>query len=115
MAMMTKRPFGRMPDGTPVEEFTLRDGDCSCEILTYGGALRSLVVPDRDGKPVDILLGFDTLEDYRAQDKFMGAGTATGSAAAALSWKERSTFCGPTTAPTTSTAARRGSTNRSGR
>ncbi len=73
MAMMTKRPFGRMPDGTPVEEFTLRDGDCSCEILTYGGALRSLVVPDRDGKPVDILLGFDTLEDYRAQDKFMGA------------------------------------------
>ncbi|MDE6590253.1 MAG: galactose-1-epimerase, partial [Oscillospiraceae bacterium] len=68
-----RRIFGYMPDGTPVEELTLRDGACACEVITYGGAVRSLVVPDRDGNPVDVVLGFDTLEDYMAQDKYIGA------------------------------------------
>ena len=67
-----RRPFGTMPGGTPVEELVLRDGDCSCSILTYGGAVRSLAVPGKDG-PVDVALGFDTLEDYITQDKYLGA------------------------------------------
>ena len=65
--------FGRMPDGTIVELITLRDGACACEIITLGGAVRSLTVPARDGTPVDVALGFDTLEDYRRQDKYIGA------------------------------------------
>ncbi|MDE6280727.1 MAG: galactose-1-epimerase, partial [Oscillospiraceae bacterium] len=65
--------FGRMPDGTEVEEITLRNGGMACKVITYGGAVRSLVVPDRDGNPVDVVLGFDTLEDYMAQDKYIGA------------------------------------------
>ena len=65
--------FGRMPDGAPVELLTLRDGACACGIITYGGAVRSLTVPARDGAPVDVALGFDTLEDYRTQDKYIGA------------------------------------------
>lgn len=65
--------FGTMPDGTPVEEYTLSHGGFTCKILTYGGALRSLTVPDRAGAAVDVLLGFDTPEDYREQDKYLGA------------------------------------------
>lgn len=65
--------FGRMPGGAPVEQLTLRDGDMTCRIITYGGAVRALTVPDREGRPVDVALGFDTLEDYLAQDKYMGA------------------------------------------
>ena len=65
--------FGRMPDGTQVDQITLRDGAVTCRILTYGGAVRSLIVPDRAGNPVDVALGFDRLEDYMAQDKYMGA------------------------------------------
>ena len=65
--------FGRMPDGAPVELLTLRDGAYTCEIITYGGAVRSLSVPARDGASVDVALGFDTLEDYRTQDKYIGA------------------------------------------
>ena len=65
--------FGRMPDGALVEQITLRNGPMTCQILTYGGAVRSLVAPDRDGNPVDVALGFDTLEGYMAQDKYMGA------------------------------------------
>ena len=57
--------FGHMPDGTLVELLTLRDGACTCEIITYGGAVRSLTVPDRNGAPVDVVLGFDALDDYR--------------------------------------------------
>lgn len=68
-----RRIFGHMPGGTAVEELTLRDGALVCRIITYGGAVRSLTVPDRDGNPVDVALGFDTLEDYLAQDKYLGA------------------------------------------
>ena len=67
------RPFGTLPDGQPVELITLRKGRLSCEILTYGGALRSLTVPGRQGGEVDVLLGLPTLEDYLHQDKFLGA------------------------------------------
>lgn len=67
------RPFGAMPDGTPVEEVVLQRGGKSCSVITYGGALRALAVPDREGMPVDVVLGFDHLEDYRRQDKYLGA------------------------------------------
>lgn len=67
------RIFGHMPGGSPVEEITLTDGALSCSVLSYGGAVRTLTVPDRAGRPVDIVLGFDNLEDYRAHDKYMGA------------------------------------------
>lgn len=67
------RIFGRMPDGRLVEEIVLSGGPLSCGIITYGGALRTLSVPDRTGRPVDVVLGLDSLEDYRAQDKFLGA------------------------------------------
>ena len=67
------RPFGTLPDGQPVALITLRKGRLSCELLTYGGALRSLTVPGRQGEEVDVLLGLPTLEDYLRQDKFLGA------------------------------------------
>lgn len=73
-----RRAFGHMPDGSEVEEITLRalgpeDGRYVCKIITYGGAVRALTMPDREGNPVDVVLGFDTLEDYRNQDKYIGA------------------------------------------
>lgn len=65
--------FGVMPDGTNVEQYTLTAGALSCGIITFGGSLRSLRVPDRNGKSVDVLLGFDTLEAYRTHGKSLGA------------------------------------------
>ena len=69
----SRRLFGLLPDGRAVEELTLRSGALSCSILTYGGAVRTLTVPDRAGRPVDVVLGFDRLEDYLAQDGYLGA------------------------------------------
>ena len=55
-----RTPFGTMPDGRLVEQIFLEKGTMSCQILTYGGAVRALTVPDRDGKPV----GFNILDNY---------------------------------------------------
>ena len=93
MEQQARIPFGRMPDGTAVETVVLQRGKLSCRILTYGGAVQSLIVPDRDGNPVDVVLGFDTLEDYRKQDKYIGAligryGNRIGGASFSLNGKE---------------------------
>ncbi len=73
MTAKTTTPFGVMPGGAPVDLLTLKRGKLICRIITYGGAVQSLTVPDRNGDPVDVVLGFDTLEDYLRQDKYIGA------------------------------------------
>lgn len=73
MGEQNQIPFGRMPGGAVVEELTLRAGALFCSIITYGGAVRTLTIPDRVGRPVDVVLGCDTLEAYLSQDKFLGA------------------------------------------
>ena len=65
--------FGKTSRGESVSLITLRSGDLACGILTYGGAVAFLDVPNRDGAPVDVVLGFDTIEDYEKQDKYIGA------------------------------------------
>lgn len=71
-------PFGKMPDGTPVEIFTLSDGPYEARITTYGGVVVSLKAPDRNGKSGDVVLGFDNVDGYIANfngssDAFFGA------------------------------------------
>lgn len=73
MGEVNRAIFGYMPDNSPVEEITLRCGILSCGIITYGGAIRTLTVPDKFGKPVDVVLGFDTVENYMKQDGYLGA------------------------------------------
>lgn len=69
---MERTPFGAARDGRAVDEIILDNGILRCSLLTYGAALRGLVAQGRRG-PVDTVLGFDRMEDYEAQDKFMGA------------------------------------------
>jgi aldose 1-epimerase len=58
-------PFGKTRAGEPVELFTLTNSKgMQADIMTYGGILVSLKVPDRSGKPADIVLGFDSLDGY---------------------------------------------------
>src|SRR5580692_3238648 len=75
---VTSEPFGKTQDGTPVEIFTLNDGAYEARIGTYGGTVVSLKVPDRDGKPADVVLGFDNRDGYVSNfngpsDAFFGA------------------------------------------
>lgn len=75
---VTSEPFGKMPDGTPVELYTLSNGACEARIATYGGAVISFKAPDRNGKSADVVLGFDDLTGYIANcngpaNKFFGS------------------------------------------
>ena len=69
---MERTPFGAARDGRAVDEIILDNGILRCSLLTYGAARRGLVAQGRRG-PVDTVLGFDRMEDYEAQDQFMGA------------------------------------------
>src|SRR5271156_3252194 len=63
---VTSQPFGKMPDGTPIEIFTLSDGAYEARISAYGGIVVSLKAPDRNGKVADVVLGFDDADGYVA-------------------------------------------------
>lgn len=67
-----KRPFGKTKNGEAVELFTLKDGDASVEIITYGAAIRSINVPV-GGKVRDVALGFDDIAGYESNKCFHGA------------------------------------------
>lgn len=71
---ITKAPFGQMPDGRAVDIYTLRNskGAEAC-ILTYGGIVQKLTMPDRNGQFADIVLGFDNLQDYINKSPYFGA------------------------------------------
>lgn len=66
-------PFGISSEGEKVFSVALDNGVISCEILTYGATLRTLLVPDRAGVRQDIILGYDTLREYEMQDGYLGA------------------------------------------
>jgi len=71
---MKSRCFGKLPSGESIEAFTLTgSGGASLEFMTYGGIVRSIQMPDRDGILADVVLGFDSLEPYLAGHPFFGA------------------------------------------
>ncbi len=66
--------YGTMPDGTEVRRFTLsnRQG-AELSIIEYGATITDLLVPDSEGNPTNVVLGYRTLEDYMKGDMFFGA------------------------------------------
>ena len=73
-ADLGRRPFGKMPDGTLVEAFTLKNAHgLEARIISYGAIVQSLLVPDGKGGTVDVVLGFDTLDEYVKGNPYFGA------------------------------------------
>lgn len=68
------KPFGKTADGTPVEVFTLtnRHG-VKLRAMTYGAIVLGLETPDREGKLADIVLGYNTLDEYIKDTPYFGA------------------------------------------
>ena len=67
------KPFGTTPDGEPVFLVQLNNGALACQIITFGATIRSLTVPDQNGAPVDVVLGYDTLAEYVHNGGYLGA------------------------------------------
>ena len=71
---ITQAPFGQLPDGRAITQFTLTNaGGMVAKIIDYGGIITELHAPDRDGNLADVVLGFDTLEPYRTDSPYFGA------------------------------------------
>ncbi len=70
---LERSPFGTMPDGTPVERFTLRNAaGMTAKVMGYGARLTELHVPDRDGRLANVVLGFDNLAQYLGKEPHLG-------------------------------------------
>ncbi|MFJ5027205.1 aldose epimerase family protein [Streptomyces sp. NPDC088560] len=66
--------FGTLSDGTDVHRWTLERAGTRVEILTYGGIVRALEVPDREGLRANVVLGFSSLDGYLAHpEPYFGA------------------------------------------
>jgi aldose 1-epimerase len=71
---ITKASFGKTAGGKGVAIYTLTNSrGAEAKIITYGGAVVSLKVPDKNGKLADVVLGFDSVTDYEKHMSYIGA------------------------------------------
>lgn len=73
MAITTKS-FGKTPDGTQVNLYTIQNNNgFTAKVTNFGAILVSLFVPDKDGQTTDVVLGFDSVDGYLTNVSFFGA------------------------------------------
>ncbi|MEZ4896515.1 MAG: aldose epimerase family protein [Saprospiraceae bacterium] len=66
--------FGTLANGQKVTQFRITNPNgLEMRLIDYGCLMTNLLVPDRSGKLVDVLLGFDRLEDYVKDSPYFGA------------------------------------------
>jgi aldose 1-epimerase len=71
---VTRSPFGTAPDGQKVELFTLTNASgMEVQVLSYGGIVKSIRVPDRHGKFANVVLGYDSMDGYATNPPYLGA------------------------------------------
>ncbi|MFI4890194.1 MAG: aldose epimerase family protein [Steroidobacterales bacterium] len=71
---ITHTGFGRLPDGTAVKLYRLRNRrGMEARIATYGGIVTYLTAPDRHGRYADVVLGYDSLAGYLQSSPYFGA------------------------------------------
>jgi aldose 1-epimerase len=73
-AQAARASFGHTADGRNVEIVTLTNSrGMQARVMSYGASLQSLLVPDRNGKLADIVLGYDNLQGYLDRRQYFGA------------------------------------------
>ena len=73
-AEVARKNFGELADGTRIEAIVLSNaGGTSATIITLGATIQSLLVPDRNGKSADIVLGHATPDEYLEKPQYFGA------------------------------------------
>ena len=70
---ITKQSFGVLRSGEEVTAYTLVNGYGFVTVLDFGGIIHSIVVPDKDGTPTDVALGYDTPQEYLEKGGTIGA------------------------------------------
>jgi len=71
---ITVAPFGKLKDGTAISLYTMTNSKgMKMSVMNYGGIIVSLMAPDKEGKMVDVVLGYDSLQAYVDRNPFFGA------------------------------------------
>jgi aldose 1-epimerase len=69
-----KQSFGKTTSGEQIDLYSLSNKEgMEVSITNFGATIVTLRVPDRAGKPADVVLGFDTLEGYENGKSYFGA------------------------------------------
>lgn len=71
---ISKEVFGDLPDGKKADLYTLKNANgMTVKISNYGGIITELTAKDKSGRWEDVVLGFDSLAPYIAENPFFGA------------------------------------------
>jgi aldose 1-epimerase len=71
---LSSTSFGKLPDGTEVSLFTLKNAKgMIMTVMNYGGIITSLTAPDKNGNFEDVVLGYDSLSGYLKSSPYFGA------------------------------------------
>jgi len=69
-----KKLFGKLQNGENVEIYSLKNiNGMKMNVITYGGIITSLFVPDKNEEMIDVVLGYDNLEGYVGNECYFGA------------------------------------------
>jgi len=72
--MVRTRVFGYTRQGERVNAHTLINGrGMELTVIDYGAAIQALRLPDKNGRMVDVVLGYDSVADYEQGDGYLGA------------------------------------------
>ncbi len=72
--MIIKNYFDKMPTGEEVFAYTLTNSKgANVKILTLGGRINELNIPDKNGVLADVVCGFDNVNDYLNDTAYQGA------------------------------------------
>ncbi len=73
-ATAEREPFGATSDGTAVTAVVLaNDNGMHVRLLSLGATIQSLAVPDADGELADVVLGYDSAQEYLDKGGYHGA------------------------------------------
>ena len=67
------RDFGKSTTGQTVKLAVLKNEFIEVQLLSYAAVIHRILVPDRKGNPVDVVLGYPTAADYELNTDSMGA------------------------------------------
>ncbi|XP_067384088.1 aldose 1-epimerase isoform X1 [Channa argus] len=73
MTEVSHQQWGEVPGQGSVDLFALESSKVRVEVLTLGAIIRSVCSRGKDGQMVDIVLGYDNLEGYVSDKRYLGA------------------------------------------
>ena len=72
--MIKQTIFGTTKDGREVKEYTVENAKgMSFSAIEFGAVIRKIFAKDKNGKLADVVLGYDSVQDYESDDTYLGA------------------------------------------